>query len=129
MELRAPGLAAMLACMTSPSANDWRFLAPNPKSAYKQLFIKGTRIRAEVIYGLTVDGDEHLSPDEIASEFSLPLEAVQEAIAYCKANPADIERDHAAEEALMEATGMNDPNYNGKPKLLTAEEMARLRRL
>ena len=117
--------------MAQSSANNWQYLAPNPKSFYKQLFVKGTRIRAEVIYGLTVDGDEHLTPEEIASDFDLPLEAVREAIAYCQACPADIERDHAAEEALMEATGMNDPNYkyHGKPKLLTAEERARLQRL
>src|SRR5436190_11887656 len=95
------------------AAKTWAHLAPNPKSAYKQLFIKGTRIRAEVIYGLTVDGDEHLTPEEIASEYGLPPGAVQEAIAYCQANPQDIERDHAAEEALMNATGMNNPDYDG----------------
>jgi hypothetical protein len=39
---------------------------------------------------------------------------------------AEIEDDFRREEALMEATGMNDPGYkrNGKPKVLTARETA-----
>lgn len=44
--------------MNAPShfsiPREWVYLAPNPKSAYKQLFIKGTRIRAEVVYHLSV---------------------------------------------------------------------------
>jgi uncharacterized protein (DUF433 family) len=113
------------------AAKEWRYLAPNPKSAYKQLFIKGTRIRAEIIYGATVDGDpaDHMTPEHVAEDYNLPLEAVREAIEYCESDPPEIREDHAAEQALMEATGMSGPDYKGKPKLLTAEEMARLRRL
>jgi uncharacterized protein (DUF433 family) len=107
----------------------WQYLAPNPKSAYKQLFLKGTRIRAEVVYGLTVDGSEPMTPEQVAEDMNLPLEAVREAIEYCAANPPEIEQDHAAEEALLKATGMNDPGYRGTPRLLSAEEMERLRRL
>jgi uncharacterized protein (DUF433 family) len=115
--------------MSTRTKTSYQYLAPNPKSACKQLFIKGTRIRAEVIYGMTVDGSEPMTPEEVAAEFGLPMEAVQEAIAYCLSRPPEIDQDHAAEKALMEATGMNDPNYQGKPKQLSAEEMARLRRL
>ena len=107
----------------------YAYLAPNPKSAYKQLFVKGTRIRAEVIYSHYVNA-EPMTPEEIAAHYGLPLEAVKEAIAYCKSNPRELAADYAAEEALMEATGMNDPNYkyHGRPKLLSAQEMDRLRR-
>src|SRR5437773_7314123 len=103
-----------------PQPTIYAHLAANPKSAYKQLFIKGTRIRAEVIYGMTVDGSEPMTPDEVAADTGLPLEAVKEAIAYCKSNPSEIAQDHAAEEALREATGMNDAKYDGRPKLLRA---------
>src|SRR5438552_6505364 len=110
---------------------EWKYRAPNPKSAYKQLFVKGTRIRAEILYGMTVDGadEDHLTAEQVAAEYNLPLEAVQEAIAYCAADPPAVRRDHAAEEAMMEATGMNDPEYRGRPKILSPQEMARLRRL
>jgi uncharacterized protein (DUF433 family) len=113
----------------TPLSISYAHLAPNPKSAYKQLFIKGTRIRAEVVYGMTVDGSEPMTPEQVAAEFNLPMEAVREAIAYCESNPAAVAEDHRAEEALMEATGMNDPNYKGSPKLLSSQEMARLRQL
>lgn len=107
----------------------WKYLAPNPKSAYKQLFMKDTRIRAESIYAWTVDGAEPMTPEEVAADYDMPLEAVQEAIAYCESNPPELLSDRAAEEALREATGMNDPTYDGHPKLLSAEEIARILRL
>jgi uncharacterized protein (DUF433 family) len=112
--------------MTTPTPSNWVYLAPNPKSSYKQLFLKGTRIRAEAIYAFTVDGDEHMTPEEVAADFGLPLAAVQEAIAYCASNPPEIEEDHRRELARMAASGMLDPNYNGKPKLLTPQELDRL---
>ncbi len=109
-------------------AGQWKYLAPNPKSSYKQLFIKGTRIRAEVIYGGTVDGSEPMTPEEVAEDTGLPLEAVKEAIAYCESNPHVIEDDHRREEARMRATGMLDPGYGGQPRVLTAQEIAALRK-
>ena len=114
--------------MSEPKT-EWQYLAPNPKSSYRQLFLKGTRIRAEVIYGATVDGSEPMTADEVAADYGLPLEVVKEAIDYCESNPEVIEADHRREEALMEATGMNDPNYDGKPKFLSPEERARIRGL
>jgi uncharacterized protein (DUF433 family) len=110
----------------SESRKDWVWLAPNPKSSYKQLFLKGTRIRAEAIYALTVDGSEPMTPEQVAEDMGLPQEAVREAIAYCESDPAEIREDRRREEARMEATGMNDPNYAGKPRLLTAQEIAGL---
>src|SRR5947209_2269650 len=115
--------------MSTPIPPGWLHLAPNPQSAYKQLFIKGTRIRAEAIYGLTVDGTDPMTPEEVATDFGLPIEAVREAITYCQTNPPEVLQDHQAEESLLRATGMNEPGYQGQPKPLTAQEMARLQRL
>ena len=114
--------------MPTQSSTNWVHLAPNPNSAYRQLFIKGTRIRARVIYGLYMSAEEPMTPEEIAADFFLPLEAVREAIAYCESKPPEIEQDFRREEAVMEATGMNDPNYkfHGKPRVLSPQEMARL---
>ncbi len=110
------------------TATQWKHLEPRPKSAYQQLFVRGTRIRAEVIYWLYVSDDEPMSPMAIAKEYSLPVEAVQEAIAYCDSKPREIDEDCRREEALMEATGMNDPSYktNPTPKVISAEERARI---
>jgi uncharacterized protein (DUF433 family) len=88
----------------------WQYLAPNPNSSYKQLFVKGTRIRARVLFGMFMSDDEPMTPDEIAADFTLPLDVVKEAIAYCQSNPAEIAQDLEREGRFMEASGMNDPN-------------------
>lgn len=126
--LRRTAGRAKLDSMSTPTTTQWVHLAPNPKSHYRQLFIKGTRIRARILYGLYMSAEEPRTPEEIAADYGLPLEAVKEAIAYCQSNPPEIARDFRREEARMEATGMNDPNYkyHGKPRILTAQEIARL---
>ncbi len=115
--------------MTRQAAIQWLHLAPNANSFYRQMFVKGTGIRARVLFGLHVSAEEPMTAAEIASDYGLPLEAVQEAIAYCEANPAEIETDLRREEVLAEATGMDDPDRKaqGDPKPLNAQEMARIR--
>src|SRR5258707_15819634 len=92
----------------------WKYLTPNPKSAYQQLFVKGTRIRAEVLYGMMVDGDppDPTTPEQIAADMNLPVEAVREAIAYCEADPPEAREDHAGEEARLKAAGVLDAEGN-----------------
>src|SRR5207248_8115719 len=113
----------------STSPTNYKYLVRKPKSVYKQLFIKDRWISARTLYGKYVREDEPMTLEEIAADYDLPLEAVKEAIAYCESNPPELAQDYAREEALMEATGMNDPNYDGRPKVLTPQEMARLRKL
>ena len=110
------------------TCNHWRHLEPRPKSAYRQLFVCGTRIRAEVIYGLHVNAEEPMTAEEIAADYGLPLEAVREAIAYCASNPPEIADDGRREDALAEATGMNEPEYkyHPTPKIIAAQERARI---
>src|ERR1700680_2168406 len=106
----------------------WKHLAPNPKSAYKQLFIKGRRIRARDLYGMYMSAEEPMTPVEIAAHYDLALEAVEEALAYCQTDPPEIKQDFEREERIMEATGMNDPDYKygGKYRVLSPQERARL---
>jgi uncharacterized protein (DUF433 family) len=110
------------------TTTSWSYLAPDPKSLYSQLFVAGTRIRARVIYGMYMSAEEPMTPAEIAAECQLPLEAIQEAIAYCQSDPPEIRKDFEREERLMEATGMNDPDYKygGRFKPLSAQEFARI---
>jgi uncharacterized protein (DUF433 family) len=114
----------------SGSPHHWRYLATNPKSAYKQDFIKGTRIRAPVLYGLYKSQDQGPTDtiEEIAQMYNLPVDAVQEAVDYCESNSPELFEDYAREDANAEASGENDPNdkYNPKPKLLSPEDLARL---
>jgi len=113
----------------SPSCK-WNYLEPRPKSFYRQLFVKGKRIRARILYGRYMSAEEPRTPEQIAADFDLPVEAVREAIAYCQSNPPEITDDFRREEALMEATGMNDPDYkyHPSPKVISAQERARILR-
>lgn len=112
-----------------PPATQYTHLAPNLKSSYRQLFIKGTRITARTLYGQYMSAEEPRTPEEIAADYNLPVEAVHEAIAYCQTNPPEIALDMAEEEALMEAQGMNDPGYkdNPQPRRLSPEERHQIR--
>jgi len=113
----------------TPSTTSYIHLAPNPKSSYKQLFIKGTRIRARVLYGWYAC-EEPMAPDEIAREFNVTAEAVREAIAYCESDPPELREDYAREEALTQAAGMNEPGYkyHPRPRLLDPQTIARINR-
>ena len=113
----------------SETANDYQYLGRKPKSVYKQLFVKNRWIAVRTLYGKYVRDEDPMTLEEIAADYHLPLEAVREAIAYCRSNPPEIASDFAAEEALLDASGMNDPNYDGQPRVLSPQEMARLNRL
>jgi uncharacterized protein (DUF433 family) len=121
--------------MSTTPPRTWKYLEPRPKSLYKQLFIKGTRIRARILYGLTVPSEEtgeFQTPEEVAADFGLPLEAVMEAIEYCQSNPPEIAADLRREERLIDASNMNHPEYKSRAKELyrpiPPEEWARLTR-
>jgi uncharacterized protein (DUF433 family) len=113
----------------SVATDKWLHLAPRPDSSYRQLFVKGTRIRARILYGWYACEEPHTA-EQIAADYGLPVEAVREAIAYCESNPPEIAEDQAREEALIEATGMNDPayKYQGKPKPISPQERVRILR-
>ena len=70
-------------------------------------------LTTRTLYGLTFAAEDWpgRTAEELAADYQLPLEAVQEAIAYCESKPAEIQADWEMEEALMAATGMNDPSY------------------
>ena len=114
--------------MNPTIATNWKHLAPNPKSAYKQLFIQGTRIRARTLYGMYANAGEPMTPEQIAQEYGISVGAVKEAIAYCQSDPPEIKEDFEREERKMQATGMNEPDYKygGKYRVLSPQECARL---
>jgi hypothetical protein len=105
----------------------YRYLARKPNSLYRQLFVKNRWVAARTLYGQSV-GEDARTPEQIAADFDLPLEAVLEAILYCKSDPPEIREDWEHEEALMDATGMNEPDYrlHATPKTLSPQDIARL---
>jgi uncharacterized protein (DUF433 family) len=62
----------------------YKYLTRKPKSVYKQLFIRDRWISARTLYGKYVNEESPMTPEEIAADYNLPLEAVLESIAYCE---------------------------------------------
>ena len=114
----------------STSSNPYKYLARKPKSVYKQLFIKERWIAARTLYGMYAREESPMTPEQIAADYDLPLEAVQEAIAYCESNPPELLDDYAREQALTEAAGMNEPGYkyHPSPRLLEPQQIGRINR-
>jgi hypothetical protein len=93
-----------------PDHVDYKYLKPKPGSNYRQLFVNG-RIRAEILYRETV-GSEPLTPEEVAKEYHLPIEAVKEAIDYCLHNQDLLDAERARETARIQAAGRDKWPYS-----------------
>jgi uncharacterized protein (DUF433 family) len=106
---------------------EYKYLVRKPNSAYRQLFVKDRWVAARTLYGLSV-GEEAMTPEESAADYDLPLEAVQEAIAWCQSDPPDIAQDFEAEERIMEASGINEPDYkyHARPRAISPQQMVEL---
>ena len=97
--------------MSTPAPKHWVYLDRKPGSYYRQLFVKGRNIRATTLYDDYVDEEEPRTPEQIATDWELPLAAVQEAIAYCESNPPEILQDWEMEEASIQARAKTDSNF------------------
>ncbi|MFI5456991.1 MAG: hypothetical protein ACHRXM_16215 [Isosphaerales bacterium] len=112
----------------SETPREWQYLERRPGSSYQQLCVKGKRIWAWTLYCNFMNENVTRTPQELAEDWGVPLEAVQEAIAYCQSNPPELREDQRKDELLAEAIGMNDPaiQCSGRPRPLSTEERVRL---
>ena len=61
-----------------------------------------------------------MTPEEVAEDYHVPLEAVQEAIEYCESDPPELRQDFEDEErSVREAEEQGIPGYRG-PKWIAA---------
>ena len=113
----------------TPTQTNWKYLWRKPGSVYLQLFVNG-RVAARTLYGRYMSAEDPRTIEEIAADWNLPIEAVKEAIAYCQSDPPEIRLDFQREEALIEASGMNHPDYWKDPerrkKRLTPEQFSKI---
>jgi uncharacterized protein (DUF433 family) len=87
---------------------EYKYLGRRYGSYYRQFFINETRLRAGVIYGYIV-GPDPMSPEEVARDFNVPLEAVLECVEYCEKNPDVLRQDWEEEEALIARRRAENP--------------------
>ncbi len=89
---------------------EYKHLEARPGSNYRQLFVKGRRIRAIVLRNLTRN-TEPRTPEQVAADFDLPVEAVLEAIDYCQRYPEVIEADCQMELDSIREDGLDKPPF------------------
>ena len=94
--------------MSTTPTTQYQHLEPRPGSNYRQLFLKGRRIRAAVVYE-DVHGPDHYTPEELARDFEVPLEAIHEALDYVARNLPLIEAERDREAADIRARGLDRP--------------------
>ena len=86
------------------------FLEPRSGSNYRQWFLKGRKIRAELLYRATV-GPEPRTPEEIAHDFGVPIEAVHEAVHYCLHNEVLLRQEREEILSDIRARGLDKPPF------------------
>jgi hypothetical protein len=94
---------------TMANRMQYKHLKSKLGSNYRQLFVNG-RIRAEILYRETT-GLEPLTPEEVAREYGLPMEAVLEAIDYCRHNQELLDQERARESARIKSAGRDKWPY------------------
>ena len=88
----------------------YKYLGPRYGSNYRQFFLKGSKLRAEVLFAETV-GPDARTPEEVAEDYEVPIEAVYESIRYCQENEDVLDQDWEMEEASIRAHGLDKPPF------------------
>ncbi len=94
--------------MAAKIGTEYQHLESRPGSNYRQLFLKGRRIRAAVVEE-AINGPDPYTPEEFAREFQVPLQAVLEALEYAASHRSLIEQEREREAASLRARGLIDP--------------------
>jgi hypothetical protein len=94
--------------MSAP--NGYHYLEPHHGSNYRQWYVKGTGIRAQVLYRETV-GLEPRTPEEVARDFEVPLPAVLECIKYCVENEPLLREERERDCATIREMGLDKPPF------------------
>ena len=88
----------------------YKFLEPRPGSHYRQLFVRGWNLLAEVVYRATLD-PEPRTPDEVAQDYGIPREAVDEAMDYCLHHAALLQDEREAVLTDIRQRGLDTPPW------------------
>jgi uncharacterized protein (DUF433 family) len=96
----------------------YRHLLPRPDSHHKGLFYRERKIRADTLYRLTV-GEDAQTPEQVAADYGIPVEAVLEAIHFCTHNEEFLRQEYVREEESAKTNGLDGARsvpVDGAPK-------------
>ena len=91
----------------------YKFLGPEPGSAWEEFVITGSGIRAStLVFAVRNDGR---TPEQVAANFHVPLEAVLESIDYVDTHAEELERQRQEMDAELIRRGFMNPDGTWKP--------------
>lgn len=89
----------------TPHVQRWTYLVEQSHPWKRQLFVKGRKLSAAAVWsGMLVN---KLSRENAADNWELPLEAVDEIVAYCESSKALLEMEAAEEMRRLEQKGID----------------------
>jgi len=83
---------------------DWEFLVPRPHPWRRQLHVKGRNLRALTVWSEMLTN--HLSVEQAAENWDLPVDAVKEIVRYCEGSHDLLEMEAAEERRRMLGQGV-----------------------
>ncbi len=82
----------------------WQYLEKKPHSRRQQLYLKGKRIKASVIYSDMMVNK--MTPEEVADNWELPLAAIEEIIEYCQTHQQLLQQEANEARSQLTAKGV-----------------------
>lgn len=89
---------------------EWKYLEKRSHPWRKQLYLKGRRLKAFDLWANMIAND--MTPEEVADNWDVPLEAVRESIQYCETH-----QDLLKQEAETERRHLEDRGIPLEPKI------------
>ena len=84
----------------------FQYLEPHQGSNFRQWFVRDRRLRASTLFYAT-RGEEARSPEQVALDFDVPLDAVREAVEYCEHDREAIRQDAEDADIMIRAAGLD----------------------
>jgi uncharacterized protein (DUF433 family) len=91
-----------------PPDTPYKYIGRRYGSRYRQFFINDTKHRAENMWAETL-GDDARTPEQVAADFEVPVDAVYECIHYCENNPDVLQQDYEMEQETLRNAGLLMP--------------------
>ncbi len=92
------------------SQTEWQHLEQRPHSWRKQLYLKGRRLRASIVWTDMIVNE--MTQEEAADNWDLPLEAIKESLEYCQTH-----QELLKQEALIERRHLEERGIPLEPKI------------
>jgi uncharacterized protein (DUF433 family) len=97
--------AIIQSLQSNSQTEDWQYLVARPHTWRKQLYVKGRKLLASIVWQDMVANQ--MSPDQVAENWNLPLSAIDEVIRYCETHQELLKLEADEERYRLEEKGVS----------------------